>query len=790
MKTLTLNKKIFTILTITLLLTSAFMAAPLASALPSPVTATASNAAAANITNYAITFTTQTSGIIEALEIIFPNGFDVSQAKLDSAINLGPGTLSNPGQGQTLRYLVEDPTVVPAGRIIAIQLTNIQNPAYAGVYNVTATTRSFLSIIEGPYVSQEFTVDPVLIVTPEEGPVETEVNVTGTYFAPNQTVEVTFRGISIANITSDANGNFSFLYTINTPFSDRVYYFNATQQDGCSATADFWGYEPEVYIYDYYGTGGLQTAIEGYGFAHNSLLEVVWDINGTATSLGNFTTDDEGFFEETVIIPNVADGLYNITATDSKGNSAYTYFEIRPPLVEVRYPNGLVGSTIDIRGSGFSSNSVITLIWDVNGTTKVGLGTTSTIQRGRFITSFTVPNVAPGMYNITAIDEDQNKGYVDFEVVTAIIRLSEIEATVGTNIEVTGTGFAANSQITLTANSTQFATATSDANGDFTTVVTVPNTPTGMYVIVAQDQSSNTAHEVFYIYPDVWLSVNEGPTGTTVTAVGTGWAAVTGFSLHFSPSMLGPKVTQSITDAQGDFNVTFIVPEISPGRYYVDVSYDGIYFEDYDYQMFYVIPQITLSPDSGFATTITGTGFLPNSVITVECNATAAATIPKTIITDTNGDFTAMFTLPSTPGTYVVTANDNYGNSPSAQFTVPDMTGPAGETGATGATGSAGATGATGATGTQGPQGNTGATGSTGATGATGSRGATGATGATGEKGDKGDKGDTGAMGPAGSPAPEIIGGTMLPLASVGVAVVALVFAFISAFLALKLRRK
>jgi len=257
--------------------------------------------------------------------------------------------------------------------------------------------------------------------------------------------------------------------------------------------------------------------------------------------------------------------------------------------------------------------------------------------------------------------------------------------------------------------------------------------------------------------------------------------------------MLGPKVAESSTNAKGSFSVTFTVPKISPGWYYVDVSYDGIYFEDYDYKMFHVTPQITLSPDSGFATTITGTGFEPNSVVTVGCNETVTATLPKTIITDTDGEFAAMLTLPSTPGIYSITAIDQQYNIASASFTVPDMTGPTGATGDTGPQGEPGATGATGATGAagaQGTQGTTGATGQTGATGAAGARGTTGATGATGEKGDKGDKGDTGPEGPAGSPAPEIVGGTMLPMTSVGLAVVALVFALLSAFLALKLRRK
>lgn len=153
-------------------------------------------------------------------------------------------------------------------------------------------------------------------------------------------------------------------------------------------------------------------------------------------------------------------------------------------------------------------------------------------------------------------------------------------------------------------------------------------------------------------------------------------------------------------------------------------------------------PAITLTPNTGFAaTTISATGFAPNSIVTIDWDGTVIPTVPNAIVTDAYGDFTAIISVltPSSVGDHTVNATDETGNSAEATFTIIDMTGPegpagatgpAGPTGPTGATGPAGATGATGATGPAGPQGEQG---ETGATGATGSTGATGPEGPAGE---------------------------------------------------------
>jgi hypothetical protein len=137
-----------------------------------------------------------------------------------------------------------------------------------------------------------------------------------------------------------------------------------------------------------------------------------------------------------------------------------------------------------------------------------------------------------------------------------------------------------------------------------------------------------------------------------------------------------------------------------------------------------VTPKITLSPNTGFATTINGTGFTPTDTITVKWGTTTISTVPMAISTSASGAFTAIVTAQSsTAGNYVITATDQHNVTATATLTVPDMTGPAGATGPAGPSGPAGPAGATGATGPAGPQGPAGPAGATGATGPEGPQG-------------------------------------------------------------------
>jgi PKD repeat protein len=96
---------------------------------------------------------------------------------------------------------------------------------------------------------------------------------------------------------------------------------------------------------------------------------------------------------------------------------------------------------------------------------------------------------------------------------------------------------------------------------------------------------------------------------------------------------------------------------------------------------------VALTPSTGLAsTTVVGSRFSNNSKITISWDGTIIPTIPHALITDANGSFTALISVPTqtTPGAHTINATDETGNWNTATFTVADMTGPQGPKGDTG----------------------------------------------------------------------------------------------------------
>ncbi|MCW4049124.1 MAG: right-handed parallel beta-helix repeat-containing protein [Candidatus Bathyarchaeota archaeon] len=186
-------------------------------------------------------------------------------------------------------------------------------------------------------------------------------------------------------------------------------------------------------------------------------------------------------------------------------------------------------------------------------------------------------------------------------------------------------------------------------------------------------------------------------------------------------------------------------------------------------------PEIVLSPDTGFATTITGDWFSAgNPVVTIKWDGTTLTTIPVEVTVEDDGTFVAIITaLDADAGDYTITADDGTAPIASETFTIPDMTGPQGlqgPKGQKGSTGSTGPRGLAGSQGEQGPAGETGPAGSQGEPGPQGPQGEQGTAGPQGEPGPQGPQGEQGTTGPQGELGPQGEPGqsATIPVATVG----------------------
>lgn len=219
------------------------------------------------------------------------------------------------------------------------------------------------------------------------------------------------------------------------------------------------------------GPTGTSVKITGTDFATNSNITVEYDgdsidIDSGDTKTGS-TGTSAGKFTSYIIIPESVAGDHTIAVTDSAtpANTASAVFTV-DPAITISPTSGAAGDTVTVSATGFGDTLAVTIKF---GGTEVQTGDTDNL--GTFEITFTVPQKSAGQYTVEARDEDGNRKSGTFTV-GAKLTVNPTTGNVGfTPVIITGSGFPANTAVTITyANQpapTVVTTAT-DANGAFT----------------------------------------------------------------------------------------------------------------------------------------------------------------------------------------------------------------------------------------------------------------------------------------------------------------------------------
>ena len=158
---------------------------------------------------------------------------------------------------------------------------------------------------------------------------------------------------------------------------------------------------------------------------------------------------------------------------------------------------------------------------------------------------------------------------------------------------------------------------------------------------------------------EITLDPDEGAVGTEVEITGEGFAEEEEITVEYAGDEVDIESGDEETDSDGEFGCTVIIPESTKGKHTVTVTDESGSEAEAD---FTVEPAVTLTPASGAAgtgITVSGTGFRSTRSITVTFNGTEVATTPATFKSDSEGSFSAVFTIPAAVnGTYKVEASD------------------------------------------------------------------------------------------------------------------------------------
>lgn len=270
----------------------------------------------------------------------------------------------------------------------------------------------------------EFTViGGEIEISPEEGPVDLLVEITGTDFSTRENIVIEFDGdeIDIEDGDDETDSSGDFESVIRIPPSAAGDY-TITVIVGSNEVEAVFAVEPDLLITPQSGKAGDEITVSGTGFGSRTEVEIFFNDNGVATQ----RTGSDGSFTTTFTAPSGLEaGIYDIDADDGTNvaNIKFTLTVAPPPEptpeptptpptpsptptptppttpLSISQPIGNIGSSVMLGGTGFQPEATITIKYDGK---EVAIAAAD--DAGTLITLLKVPASKYGQHKITASD--------------------------------------------------------------------------------------------------------------------------------------------------------------------------------------------------------------------------------------------------------------------------------------------------------------------------------------------------------------------------------------------------
>jgi len=502
-----------------------------------------------------------------------------------------------------------------------------------------------------------------IAVSPSNGPPGETVTVTGTSFPAGGSGRVWFdsnddgnwdSGEPYVSVTTTSGGALPAGVTLTVPTVPRGTYevqvavpYDTTPDASAPFTVT-----PEVTLSASSGNVGDTRTVGGSGFKASSTVTIYYDGNSVGTDTTNAAGTFTGF---TFTVPNSPRGTHKIKAKDSLGYSPEVNFTILPEIT-INPTSGNVGDRITVSGTGFKASSTVTIYYDGD-----SVGTDTTNTAGTFTGfTFTIPDSTKGVYKVKARDSLGDSPEVNFTILPEIT-INPISGNVGDKITVSGTGFAASSDIIIYFDTAKVGTDRADSDGSFSgATFTVPETPRGSRTIKAMDEDNNYDTATFTVAQEITIDPTSGASGVTLTVTGTAFDANKTITITYYNSPVTTVPTRVTTNSKGYFTATFVVPASLAGTYAVKASdATNTATANFVSTTNATISQTTTTAAPGYVgmqLTISGTGFKASSTITITYTSTPVV-FTTTSLAD--GSFTYVLTIsPSTGGSHTINVTD------------------------------------------------------------------------------------------------------------------------------------
>ena len=516
--------------------------------------------------------------------------------------------------------------------------------------------------IEGYSRTLKFRIQSTFSVSPSSGPPGTVVNVSGSGFKADSAGMLTIGGDAIQQVSTNSDGVLNATVTI-PEVSGGTKTISPNRLGTGSATFTV---TPTLTIDRSNAVPGARVTVSGTGFGNReSKINVKFDNTVVASGI---SADASGRWSGSFAVPDTTAGSHRVRASGQRTK------ESSVPVVTLSVAAGFTlgtasgppGTVVPVSGSGSRAGERVTII--VGDNLASAIATAS--AQGAWSAKVTIPSAPRGPLNIFARSATGQPLASAFNI-TPSFTLEEASGNSGGQVTAKGEGFGANQTgISLTFDGAIVGSANANAQGSWTTTITIPSSAQGAYPVEVSDAAVRS-QVPFTILPAVNLATPEAPPLSTASISGSGFAAN-------EPEItvaLGGDITlasQISADAKGSWSATFTVPELAGGKYAITVSGPKTSSDSIERQVLIITPAIELSVASGPTGTVvsvTGRGLEGNAKgLGVDYDGAAVAT---GINTDEWGRFAAAFEAPlSAAGNHPVTITSSAAPAPASDFRI------------------------------------------------------------------------------------------------------------------------
>ena len=439
------------------------------------------------------------------------------------------------------------------------------------------------------------------------------------------------------------------------------------------------------------GNVGDKITVSGYVTAVVGNVSIYWDseanlLDEVAVSVSTYGYEYAGYFEADVEIPEDVVGDHYIIVKDPDGKTAVKTFTIEPKIT-LSPSRALPGDTVNVTGTGFTAESAITLTLSSNSKTwtlETSPESVETSTKGSFECSFTIPDDVTytgsyTAYTVTATDAASKSATAELKV-GATVTLSATSGPSGTVVTVSGRGFTADAEISITMDSTSCAvldTITVADDGTFGGQFVVPTLAKGTYTVTVTDGTITADYVEFEVTGTTSIEISPlaGAPGDTITITGENFTAMSGVKVTVDFGTLAGYATTT-TDENGTFTLAITIPDIPVGKYDIKATDDYGLTDTYaDFRV--AITTLTILPSSGPSGSkvhIVGGGFTETTAFNVTIDGKLMVGGEDTTDSDGNLDIYVYVPTVDAVGTYTVTVMDAEGVKATEDFEVTGVT--------------------------------------------------------------------------------------------------------------------